>query len=429
MISFLNNFFQLKSLNTNIKTEFNAGLTTFLTMSYIIFVNPLILGDAGMDRGSIFIATILIACFATLLMGLYANWPLALAPGMGANAWFTYGIVLQGGHSWQIALGAVFLSGIVMLLFSLSPLRKKLLEAMPISLKMSIATGVGLFIALIGFKTSGILVSNTHSFADFGSFKEPSVILTFIGLIIIFICESLKIRASFLISIFFIAIASCFLGITHFTGIISSPPSISPTLFKLDLKNLFTYELLGIVFTLFIIDFFDSTSLFIGTMSGVSKHISPSSFKKALSVDSMATSVGALLGVSTTTTYSESIAGVSAGGRSGLVAVVVGLLFLLMLFFSPLLSIMPSFVASSVMIYIGCLMLSSLKHLDWEDITEVIPLLIILIVIPLTFSIFNGVGLSICAWLLLKIIFKKWKAQYIALIPVALAFLVFMILK
>ena len=429
MLAYINNFFKIKELGSTIKTEINAGFTTFLSMSYIVFVNPIILSDAGMDKGAVFVATILATVFATLLMGLWVNWPLALAPGMGTNAWFVYGIVLGMGYSWQEALASVFISGCLMLIFSISPLRKLLIQSIPISLKMAIAAGVGLFIALIGFRTSGLLVSNTITFASFGSFLQPSVYLTMVGLLIIFTCESFKIKGSIIISMVIISLLSLILGVTHFTGIVAMPPSMNPTFLQLNFKDLLSISMIGIIFTLFIIDFFDSTSVFIGTMAGISKNVEEKQLRKALFVDSIATSVGATLGVSTTTTYTESVSGVMQGGRTGLTSVVIAMLFLTALFISPVLTMLPAFIGAPAMIYIGCLMFSSLKIIEWDDITEVIPLLIIVIIVPLTFSIFNGIGLGICTWLILKALFRKWHKSYWYMLPLAIAFIIFIAIK
>jgi AGZA family xanthine/uracil permease-like MFS transporter len=429
-MNFINNFFKISQSGSTIKTELNAGLTTFLTMSYVIFINPLILSQAGMDPSAVFTATILAAVFATALMGLFANWPIALAPGMGTNSWFVYGICLGLGYSWQTALGAVFVSGILMLVFTLLPIRKKLIASLPLSLKMSITAGVGLFIGIIGLKTSTIFIPNSITFAELGSFKNPSVYLTLLGLLIIFIGEYYKIRASVIISIFIISILATLMDITHFSGVISLPGSMEPTFFKLDLTEIFTLGLVSVILTLFIIDFFDSTSLFIGTIGAVKKHIPEKQLSKALCVDSIATSLGALFGVSTTTAYSESASGIlQSGGRTGLTSIAVAFLFLLALFFSPILSMIPLFAAAPAMLYVATLMFSSLKYLDWEDITEVIPAFVILITIPITFSIFNGIGLGLCTWVILKIIFKKWEKKFYPIIFVMLAFIGYNLLK
>jgi AGZA family xanthine/uracil permease-like MFS transporter len=428
LINYIDNFFKISKNNSTIKTELLSGLSTFLSMSYIIFVNPLILSNAGMDSGSVFVATILISAFATILMGLYANMPLALAPGMGTNSWFVYGIVITMGYNWQLALGGVFLSGILMLIFSATPLRQSIINSLTDSFKMAMTSGVGLFIALIGFKTSGIFVPNSNTFASLGDFTSIAIILTLLSLIIIFICESLKIKGSVLIAIGLTSIISLLIGLTHFSGIVSSIPSIEPTFMKLDIKNAFNVGMLSLVFTLFVIDYFDSTSLLVAS-SNIIGNKDSKQFKKALIVDSSATSIGSLLGVSTTTAYSESIVGINQGGRTGLVSLVVGILFISMLFFSPLLSIIPSFVGSAVMIYVGSLMFYSLKKVDWEDITEVIPTFIMIITIPLTFSVFNGIGLAILTWIILKIIFKKWQKDYVYTLLIAIIFLLFNIFK
>ncbi|MDR0484698.1 MAG: NCS2 family permease [Alphaproteobacteria bacterium] len=422
-MSVIDKFFKLQELGTSVATEFRAGVTTFLAMSYIIFVNPLILANTGMDKSALFTATVLIIVFSTLLMGFLANWPVALAPGMGVNAWFAFGIVGFMGYSWQEALGFVFLSGILMIIFTILPVRDKLIKSLSESLKISITAAVGLFIGIIGLKTAGILVPNEATFASFGNLASPNAILTAIGLIIIFVFESRKIRGGVLASIVVLSLASWALGITHFGGVISAPTSIAPIFLELKMLDVLSFSTLLVVVTLFIVTFFDSTATFIGASTSLVKK--ERKLTKPLLVDGIATTMGSILGVSTTTAYVESIAGIKEGGRTGLTSVFIALLFACTLFFSPLLSIIPSFAASAAMIYVAYLMFLPLKNLEWDDPTELLPCVIILSITTLTFSLFNGIGLGITLWIILKVLYGKWHKSYFPVIIVALLFVLY----
>ncbi|MDR2008028.1 MAG: NCS2 family permease [Alphaproteobacteria bacterium] len=426
-MSIIDRFFKLQENNTSVATEFRAGITTFLAMSYIIFVNPLILSHTGMDKSALFTATVLIIVFSTLLMGFLANWPIALAPGMGVNAWFTFGIVGFMGYSWQEALGFVFLSGILMIVFTILPVRDRLIKSLSESLKISITAALGLFIGIIGLKTAGILIPNADTFATFGNLASANAILTAVGLIVIFVFESRKILGGVLASILVLSLAAWALGITHFSGVVSLPTSIEPLFMQLQMPTVFSTGILLVIITLFIVTFFDSTATFIGASTSLVKQ--EKKLTKPLVVDSIATTVGSVLGVSTTTAYVESVAGIKEGGRTGLTAIFIALLFACTLFFSPLLSIIPSFAASAAMIYISYLMFLPLKNLAWDDPTELLPCVIILSITTLTFSLFNGIGLGITLWIILKILYGKWQKSYLPIIVVALLFILYIMGK
>ncbi|MCL2567394.1 MAG: NCS2 family permease [Alphaproteobacteria bacterium] len=424
-MSIINRFFKLQESQTSVATEFRAGITTFLAMSYIIFVNPLILSHTGMDKSALFTATVLAIVFSTLLMGFLGKWPIGLAPAMGVNAWFAFGIVGHMGYSWQQALGFVFASGILMIIFTLLPVRERLINALSESLKISITAGLGLFIGIIGFKTAGILVPNEATFASFGNLTSMGVILTVLGLIIIFIFEKKKISGGVLASIATVSIISLILGSSSFSGVVSKPISIAPLFLELQFADLLSASSLLMITTLFIVLFFDSTATFIGASTSLVKQKEKLNLTKPLLVDGIATTVGSLLGVSSTTAYVESAAGIKEGGRTGLTAIFIALLFACTLFFSPLLSIIPSYAASAAMIYISYLMFLPLKNLAWDDPTELLPCVIILSITTLTFSIFNGIGLGITLWIILKILYGKWQKSYLPIIIVALLFILY----
>src|SRR5690606_20281542 len=332
----LQRYFELDRYETTVRTEILAGVTTFMTMAYIIFVNPQILADAGMDRGAVFVATCLAAALASALMGLYANYPIALAPGMGLNAYFTYGVVLGMGHSWETALGAVFLSGILFLIVSLTRIREWVIDSIPLSLKLAIAAGIGMFLAIIGLKSAGIIQGNEATLVTLGDLKSLPVVLAVIGFLVMVALDARGIPGAIIIGILTVTTAGIALGVNSFGGVVSMPPSIAPVFLKLDILGALEVGLIAIVFTFFFVDVFDNT----GTLVGVAHKaglVGPDGklprVRRALTVDSTAAMAGALLGTSTTTSYIESAAGVNAGGRTGLVAVTVAVLFLAALFF------------------------------------------------------------------------------------------------
>ncbi len=422
--SFLYNFFQIKEHNSTIKRELYAGLVTFLTMAYIAFVNPNILSATGMDKNAIFVATIIATAGTTLLMGLYARWPLALAPGMGTNAWFTYAVVLGMGFTWQVALGATFISGILMVFFTVLPIRKAMIDALPSNLKIGITAGIGLFLMVIGLKASGIIVTNPNTLANLGDLSSPAVLLSILGFFIIVGLDILKVPGAILISIFTTALISLIIGLTEFSGIVTMPPSIAPTFLQLDIANALKLGVVTIVLSLFLVDFFNSTGVFVGLLDESSQKDYDKGVKKALLTDGAGTIFGSLLGVNTVTTYSESAVAKETGGRTGLTSVTIAFLFLCLLFFSPLLALVPSSSTAPVLIFISFMMFKSVNKLDWnKNPEEMLPTFLTLITMPITYSIFNGIGIGIISFIICKLFAKKWQNSYYTLCFIAIAFI------
>ena len=408
----LNTFFNLKKLNTTVQTEVLAGITTFLTMAYIIFVNPAMLSQTGMDASAVFVATCLAAAIGSILMGVLANYPLGLAPGMGVNAFFTFGIVMGFGLSWQEALGAVFVSGVLFTCLSVLPVREWIINAIPHTLKMAIATGIGLFLAIIGLKSGGIIVDNPATLVGLGNLKDPKVALALFGIVLTAGLYARNITGAIIIGIFVVTVISITTGITQFNGIVSMPPSIAPTFMQLELPDLFSITTLTIILSLLLVDLFDTSGVLIGTAQRgglLDKNGRLPRIKKALLADSTATMVGAGLGTSTTTTYLESTAGIASGGRSGLTAVVIGILFLLALFLSPLAGTIPAHATAPSLIFIACLMAQSAKDINWNDITDYTPSVLTVVAMPLTFSITDGIGLGFISYTLIKVIAGRYK--------------------
>jgi AGZA family xanthine/uracil permease-like MFS transporter len=403
----LQRYFELDRYETTVRTEILAGVTTFMTMAYIIFVNPQILADAGMDRGAVFVATCLAAALASALMGLYANYPIALAPGMGLNAYFTYGVVLGMGHSWETALGAVFLSGILFLIVSLTRIREWVIDSIPLSLKLAIAAGIGMFLAIIGLKSAGIIQGNEATLVTLGDLKSLPVVLAVIGFLVMVALDARGIPGAIIIGILTVTAAGIALGVNSFGGVVSMPPSIAPVFLKLDILGALEVGLIAIVFTFFFVDVFDNT----GTLVGVAHKaglVGPDGklprVRRALTVDSTAAMAGALLGTSTTTSYIESAAGVNAGGRTGLVAVTVAVLFLAALFFAPLAGSIPAFATAPALVYVACIMMSSVKEIDFSDVTEYAPAIITIAAMPLTFSIAHGIAFGFITYAGIKLL-------------------------
>ena len=409
----LEGFFALSENGTNVKTEILAGLTTFVTMAYILFVNPLILADAGMDRGAVFMATALAAAISTLFMGLYANYPFALAPGMGLNAFFAYVMVGSMGLSWQTALGAVFLSGIIAVIVTLTGLRELLIRAIPISMKHAVGAGIGLFIAFIGLVNSGIVVANEATLVDLGDFTQPGTLLATIGLIIMAVLVAKGIKGGILISIVITSIVGIPMGITQIpSSIISTPPSPAPGLLKLDLAGALKFSMFPVIFSLFFADLFDTIGTFVGVASRtgmIDEHGNLKRGNKALFADSLGTVVGSLLGTSNTTTYVESAAGVSVGGRTGLTAVVVSLMFVASVILSPIALAVPGEAVAPALIMVGVFMASSLNEIDFSDISEAFPAFITAIAMPMTYSISYGLALGFVAYTAIKFLTGKGK--------------------
>jgi AGZA family xanthine/uracil permease-like MFS transporter len=427
MQSTLSRFFGIAENNTTVRTEVLAGCTTFLTMAYIVFVNPAILSDAGMDRDAVFVATCLAAAVGTAIMGLYANYPVALAPGMGLNAYFTYGVVLGLGHSWQVALGAVFLSGVIFLVLSVLPVREYIINSIPRSLKMAISAGIGLFLGIIALKNAGIVVAHPATFVSLGDVKSLPVLLAAAGFVIMVALDRRRVPGAIIIAILLVTALGVALGITTPAGIVSLPPSIAPTFFALDLGGALEVGLITIVFAFLFVDMFDTA----GTLVGVAHRAGLLDAEgklpragKALVADSIATMVGAVLGTSTTTSYVESAAGVKVGGRTGLTATVVAVLFLAALFFSPLAATVPAYATAPALLYVACMMARGLTEVDWEDATEYAPAVVTAIVMPLTFSIANGIALGFITYALIKLLSGRIADINLAVAVLAVAFIV-----
>ncbi|CAN7464046.1 NCS2 family permease [Pseudorhodoferax sp. LjRoot39] len=401
--------FKLKEHETTVRTELMAGLTTFLTMAYIIFVNPSILGDAGMPKDAVFVATCLIAALGTTIMGLYANYPIALAPGMGLNAYFAYVVVLKMGFTWQAALGAVFVSGCLFLLVTLFGLRGLIIRGIPLSLRYAITVGIGLFLALIALKSAGIVAASPATFVTLGDLHTAPVVLAVLGFVLIVVLDKLKVPGAILIGIVAVTIASFFFGGNQFRGIFSAPPSIAPTFLQLDIKGALTGGLLNVVMVFFLVELFDAT----GTLMGVAKRaglLVPGKMdrlNKSLLADSGAIFAGSLLGTSSTTAYVESAAGVQAGGRTGLTALTVAVLFLACLFIAPLAGVVPAYATAPALFFVACLMLRDLTELDWDDTTEVIPAAVTALTMPFTYSIANGLAFGFITYAVLKLFTGK----------------------
>ena len=428
-MTFLDNYFKLSDNGTTVRTELLAGLTTFLTMAYIIFVNPSILGDAGMPKDSVFVATCVAAAIGTLIMGLYANYPIGLAPGMGLNAYFAYAVVKGMGFPWQAALGAVFISGCLFLLVSLFRIRELIINAIPHSLRTAIPAGIGLFLALISLKNAGIVAASPATFVTMGDLHQAAPVLAIIGFLVIVALDQLKIRGALLIGILTVTVLSFIFGGNHFNGVFSMPPSISPTLFQLDLKGAISMGLLNVVLVFFLVELFDATGTLMGVAqrAGLVKDGKMERINKALLADSGAIVAGSLLGTSSTTAYIESAAGVQAGGRTGLTAVAVAALFLLALFIAPLAGVVPAYATAPALFFVACLMLRELADIDWNDTTESVPAVITALVMPFTYSIANGLALGFISYAALKLLTGRVKDVSAVIWVIAAIFLFKMI--
>ena len=410
MKNFLERTFQLELNNTSIKQEFIAGFTTFITMAYIIFVNPQMMAASGMDLGASFVGTCIAAAIACFAMGFYSNWPVGLAPGMGLNAFFTYTVVGEMGYSWEVALGAVFLAGILFVIISVTPLRRWMLNSIPINLRIAMGAGVGLFVGFIGLKTGGIIVQNEATFLSLGNFKNIETLLAALGFILILVLAVRKVVGAIIIGVLAVTISGLLLGLIQFNGIISSPPDLKPILFKLDILGAIDVAMISVIISFLFVNLFDTAGTLLGVASranliedsGKIVHLD-----KALKADSTASVAGSFLGCSPVTSYVESSAGVEAGGRTGLTAVIIGMFFLIAIFFSPIASMVPSYATAGALVYVAILMLGGMELLDWSDKTELLPALIMIIMIPLTFSIANGIAIGFISYVVLKLASKK----------------------
>lgn len=425
--TFLEKTFKLKENNTSVTTEILAGITTFMTMSYILAVNPLILGDAGMDMGGVFTATALASVIAILLMAFGANYPFALSAGMGLNAFFAYSVVLGGGHTWQFALTAVFLEGLIFLAMSLFKIREAIFNAIPMTLKKAVSVGIGLFIALIGFSNSKLIVAGEGTIVTLGNLKSPEVMVTLFGIVITGILLAMKFRGAILAGILGSTVLAIILGVTKLpTSIVSLPPSIAPVAMKLEFTNIFTFEMLVVVFTFLFVDIFDT----IGTLIGVATKADmlDESGKlprvgRALFADAVGTTVGALLGTSTVTTYVESASGVADGGRTGLTALSTGFFFFLSLFFFPIFAIVPASATAPALIIVGLFMMEPIKDIDFKDFTEAIPAFLTITMMPFAYSIAEGIVFGMVSYVLLKVLTGKAKDVSILMYILAVIFI------
>jgi len=396
-------------------------------MIYIVFVNPQILGDAGMDKGAVFVATCLAAAVSTLLMALYANYPIAFAPGMGLNAFFAFTVVLTMKYSWQQALGAVFCSGVIFFAISIFRIREYIINSIPKNLKLAISAGVGLFLGIIALEQSKIVVGSPATLVTLGDLRDPVAILCLLGLVLITALNCRRIIGGTLIGILIVTAIGIPLGLATYTGVVSAPPSLKPTLFQLDFSRIGEASFLIVIFSFLFVDVFDNA----GTLIGVTHRAGLTDaegnlprMKQALIVDSFAAMSGSLIGASTTTSYIESAAGVAAGGRTGLTALFVAIFFLAVLFFAPLAGMVPAYATSAALLYVACVMARGLAEIDWDDITEAAPAVVAAVTMPLTYSIATGIGLGFITYALVKLIAGKFADAKPAVLVLALIFAV-----
>ena len=406
LTAMLDRYFGLTQQSTDVRTEFIAGVTTFLTMVYIVFVNPIILGKAGMDQGAVFVATCVAAAVSTLVMALYANYPIALAPGMGINAFFTFTVVLTYKYTWQQALAAVFCSGVLFFLISVFRIRQFVIDAIPKNLKLAVSAGVGLFLGIIALEEAKVVVAHPATLVTLGDLTQLPAILMLLGFVLIAGLNYRRILGGTLIGILVVTAIGLPFGLAQFTGVVSVPPSIAPTFLQLDFSRIGELTFLIVVFSILFVDVFDNAGTLIGVThrTGLMKNGKLARMKEALISDSFAAMFGAVIGTSTTTSYIESAAGVAAGGRTGLTAAFVAVFFLLALFFAPLAGMVPAYASSAALLYVACVMARGLAEIDWEDITEYAPAVVTAITMPLTYSIATGIGLGFVTYALAKIV-------------------------
>ncbi|PDN29960.1 adenine permease PurP [Salmonella enterica] len=402
----LERVFKLREHGTTARTEVIAGFTTFLTMVYIVFVNPQILGVAGMDTSAVFVTTCLIAAFGSILMGLFANLPVALAPAMGLNAFFAFVVVQAMGLPWQVGMGAIFWGAVGLLLLTIFRVRYWMIANIPVSLRVGITSGIGLFIGMMGLKNAGVIVANPETLVSIGNLTSHSVLLGVLGFFIIAILASRNIHAAVLVSIIVTTLLGWMMGDVHYNGIVSAPPSVTSVVGHVDLAGSFNLGLAGVIFSFMLVNLFDSSGTLIGVTDKAGLADEKGKFprmKQALFVDSISSVTGAFVGTSSVTAYIESSSGVSVGGRTGLTAVVVGILFLLVIFLSPLAGMVPPYAAAGAMIYVGVLMTSSLARVNWQDLTESVPAFITAVMMPFSFSITEGIALGFISYCVMKI--------------------------
>ncbi|MFA0552415.1 NCS2 family permease [Vibrio lentus] len=423
---FLEKLFKIKAHGSSVKNELVGGVTTFATMAYIIFVNPQIMAASGMDAGAVFVATCIGAAIGCLLMGLFANWPVGLAPGMGLNAFFSFTVVSEMGYSWEVALGAVFISGILFVGMSFYKVRQWIIESIPVSLRYSMTAGVGLFLGLIGLKTAGIVVENPATLVSLGDFTKPEALLAAIAFLIIAVLSERKVFGAVLIGILSVTLVGMMLGLVHYNGFFAAPPSLAPTFLKMDIMGALDVSMISVILAFLFVNMFDTA----GTLMGVAERANltnPETGKieglsKALKADSISSVAGACVGCPPVTSYVESAAGVAAGARTGLSAIVVGMLFLAAIFLSPLAGMIPAYATSGALIYVAFVMMSSMQHVDWKDFTNGAPAAITALMMPLTFSIANGIALGFITYTVLKLATGKTKDVSISMYFLAAIF-------
>ena len=424
------NFFKLSENNTTVKTELIAGITTFMTMAYILAVNPSILSVTGMDKNAVFTATAISAAIATLVMAFYARLPFALAPGMGLNAFFAYTVVLTMGYSWQLALTAVFLEGIIFIILTLFNVREAIVNAIPLNIKNAVSVGIGLFIAFIGLKNAGLIVNSDATLVTLGSMGNPSVWIALIGLAISGTLLAMRMKGALLIGILASTLAGIPLGLTHLPEgikLISAPPSLKPIFFCFDFKNIFTTDMVVVLFTFLFIDMFDT----VGTLVGVGAQANmlddkgrlPRT-KQALFADAIGTTAGSILGTSTVTTYIESASGVAEGGRTGLTAFFTAMFFILALFLAPVFMMIPAAATAPALIMVGMFMMAPIKKIDLDDATEALPAFLTIIMMPLTYSISEGIVFGMLSFVILKMMSGKFKDVSIPMYLISILFII-----
>jgi len=421
----LERVFKLREHGTTARTEVIAGFTTFLTMVYIVFVNPQILGVAGMDTSAVFVTTCLIAAFGSILMGLFANLPVALAPAMGLNAFFAFVVVGAMGLPWQVGMGAIFWGAIGLLLLTIFRVRYWMIANIPVSLRVGITSGIGLFIGMMGLKNAGVIVANPETLVSIGNLTSHSVLLGVLGFFIIAILASRNIHAAVLVSIIVTTLLGWMLGDVHYNGIVSAPPSVTTVIGHVDLAGSLNLGLAGVIFSFMLVNLFDSSGTLIGVTDKAGLADEKGKFprmKQALFVDSISSVTGSFIGTSSVTAYIESSSGVSVGGRTGLTAVVVGLLFLLVIFLSPLAGMVPPYAAAGALIYVGVLMTSSLSRVKWDDLTEAVPAFITAVMMPFSFSITEGIALGFISYCVMKVFTGRLRDLSACVVVVALLF-------
>lgn len=418
--------FRLQEHGTTAQTEILAGITTFLTMSYIIFVNPEILSSTGMDKSAVFVATCLAAALGTLIMAFVANWPIGMAPGMGLNAFFAFTVVGAMGYSWQQALGAVFISGVIFVLLTVTGIRHWLIDGIPKSLRAAIAAGIGLFLAIIALGSSQIVVANPATKIALGDLTAPPALFAILGFFVIAALDALKVRGAILIGILVVTVLSMLTGNSQFYGIFSAPPSIAPTFMQLDIMGALHTGFVHVILVLVLVEVFDATGTMIGvaTRAGLVQEGKPNRLGRALLADSSAIVAGSFLGTSSTTAYVESAAGVQAGGRTGLTALTIAVLFLLSLFLAPLAGAVPAYATAPALLYVAGLMLREITTIEWNDITEATPAVLTAMVMPFTYSIANGLAFGFISYVVLKAVTGKFRDIHMATLLVAVLFVI-----